>query len=221
MKLLKLAPVLLLALVFVLAGCKANTPTAAGVPNEAAPAADTPHQNTVTVTDTPTVDEAVAEVTYISAAEAESAALSDAGAAADSALGLHSEFDRDDRAANYDVDFCFDGIDYDYKINAVTGEVIKAEKELCDHKHSQQTESKKEEKPENTSSKITKDEAKAIALKHAGLSESSIKHLEIEYDKDDGVYKYEVSFDHNGYEYDYDINALTGEIISHEKEWDD
>ncbi len=219
MKLLKLTPVLLAALVFVLSGCAADTPTAAGVLNEAAPSADISVQATATPTDTHTADEAIAEVTFITASEAESTALSHAGISADKALGLHSEFDSDDRTPNYDVDFCSDGIEYDYEINAATGEVIRVENEKCDHTHKVQNNSEKE--AQTDTSKITKNEAKAIALKHAGARENSVRQLEIEYDRDDGVLKYEVSFTFGGYEYDYDIDAKTGKIIHYEKERDD
>ena len=63
--------------------------------------------------------------------------------------------------------------------------------------------------------RITKDEAKAAALKHAGLTEKDIRFLEIELD-DDGYY--EVSFDANGYEYDYDVDIKSGKILKSEKE---
>ncbi len=221
MKLLKTAPVLLLALVFVLTGCAANTPTATGVSNEAAPAPAVSKQETVTTPDTHAADEATAEVTYITAFEAESAALTNAGVPADSVLGLRSEFDRDDRVKNYDVDFCFGEYEYDYEINAVTGEVLRVEKGLCDHAHTEQTNPENGEKIEPASFNVSREEAKSIAFKHAGVPESSVKRLEIEYDRDKGVYKYEVSFDCDGYEYDYDIDAKTGNIIRYEKEWDD
>ena len=43
--------------------------------------------------------------------------------------------------------------------------------------------------------------------------------FEIDYDRDDN--KYEVEFKSGGYEYSYDINAATGEILKSEKERDD
>ncbi len=222
MKLLKIAPVLLLALVFILTGCAADAPTSAGVSNEAAPAPDFSLSETITPTDTSAADEVMAEVIYITAADAESAALTHAGVSADAALGLRSEFDLDDRIDNYDVDFCADGTEYDYEVNAVTGEIIKAEKDKCDHNHPEKPKADQNNEKSNTSiSRISKAEAKSIALKHAGVSESKARHLEVEYDKDNGVFKYEVSFDYNGYEYDYDINAETGKIISYDKERDD
>ena len=74
----------------------------------------------------------------------------------------------------------------------------------------------------NTASKakITEAEAKATALKHAGIDEANITGFDIDLDRDDGVLKYEIDFYSNGVEYDYDINAQTGEIISSSKDTD-
>lgn len=69
-----------------------------------------------------------------------------------------------------------------------------------------------------SSAKITSDEAKAAALKHAGLSEADVTGLDIDLDRDGNVLKYEIDFHSGGIEYDYDINAKTGEIISADKE---
>ena len=66
--------------------------------------------------------------------------------------------------------------------------------------------------------KISKDEAKKIALKHANLAEKDISDLEIELESDDGAPAYEVTFDTKTEEYDYHIDAATGKIISSKKE---
>ena len=74
-------------------------------------------------------------------------------------------------------------------------------------------------KIKKASSSITAAKAKAIALKDAGLTASQVRNLKVEKDKDDGVTKYEVSFDAKGYEYDYEI-SLKGKILKKEKERD-
>lgn len=73
----------------------------------------------------------------------------------------------------------------------------------------------------DTNDKISEDKAKSIALDHAGFKESDVQFLRVEYDFDDGVEKYEVDFKQGKYEYDYDINAKTGEILSYDKDIDD
>ena len=62
----------------------------------------------------------------------------------------------------------------------------------------------------STKAYITAEEAKNAALAHAGIAESSVAQLEIEFDSEDGLMVYEVEFYAGGTEYDYDINARTG-----------
>ena len=68
---------------------------------------------------------------------------------------------------------------------------------------------------------LTQEEAKAIALEHAGLSQADVKWERSEYDFESGVPEWEVEFYADGMEYDYEIHAETGKILSWNKEWDD
>ena len=56
---------------------------------------------------------------------------------------------------------------------------------------------------------------------HAGLAAGDVYGLKTERDRDNGVTVYEVEFKAGGYEYDYEINASTGEILGHSREYDD
>ena len=67
---------------------------------------------------------------------------------------------------------------------------------------------------------ISKEEAKQIALNHAGLQASAITDYECELDRDDGKIIYEIIFDHGHVEYEYDIDATTVKVISWEKDSD-
>ncbi len=69
-------------------------------------------------------------------------------------------------------------------------------------------------------SRISADEAKSIALKHAGFKEDEVTTLHCKHENDDGISKYEVDFTKGNKEYDYDINAETGEIISYDHDID-
>lgn len=73
----------------------------------------------------------------------------------------------------------------------------------------------------DNSSLISEEEAKAIALKDAGLKESDVTGIRIKLEKDDGVQEYEVDFYAGNKEYDYDINASTGKIISKDTDIND
>jgi uncharacterized membrane protein YkoI len=69
--------------------------------------------------------------------------------------------------------------------------------------------------------KISRDEAKKIALDHAKVKDADIKNYHISLDNDNGVLEYDIEFDHQGYEYDYEIDAKTGEIREHNKDKED
>ncbi len=56
-----------------------------------------------------------------------------------------------------------------------------------------------------------------IALDHAKLTKNQVRGFECKLDRENGIYVYEVEFDYGTYEYEYEINAVTGKIISVEK----
>ncbi len=65
---------------------------------------------------------------------------------------------------------------------------------------------------------LTSDDVKMIAFEKAGVAEADVTDLSIELDEENGVRYYDVSFDVGQSEYDYDIDATTGEIIGEETE---
>lgn len=65
---------------------------------------------------------------------------------------------------------------------------------------------------------VTAQEARDIALAHAGLTADQVTGLHAEYERDDGTARYEVQFRRGSWEYDYEINARTGQILSWERE---
>lgn len=67
---------------------------------------------------------------------------------------------------------------------------------------------------------IGEDVAKAKALEHAGIAEADTTGLKVELDTDDAVAHYEVEFVSAGMEYDYDIDASSGEILASSAETD-
>ncbi len=76
-----------------------------------------------------------------------------------------------------------------------------------------------EQQSNNTNSaQISREKAKEIALKHANVQEDKITDYEIDLDNENGILIYEISFESNGKEYDYDVNAQTGEITNSKNE---
>ena len=141
----------------------------------------------------------------ISKSKAESIALKDAGLKASQVYDFESELDYDKGTLRYEVSFEYNGADYDYEIDAKSGKILSVEK------------------PKATSSeaKISKSKAKSTALNHAGVKAADISRYEIELEKDDGIWKYEISFNKGYVEYEYTINAENGKILHSEKDIDD
>ena len=81
-------------------------------------------------------------------------------------------------------------------------------------------------KPENVASSGTAsdkayigvEEAKAIALAHANVTAENAVIREAKLDTEDGILVYEIEFTADGYEYEYDIDAVTGAILSSDRE---
>lgn len=69
----------------------------------------------------------------------------------------------------------------------------------------------------NSSEVISKAKAESVALSHAGLAKSQVKFFECKLDRENGIKVYEVEFNYGGYEYEYEVNAVTGKVISVEK----
>lgn len=65
---------------------------------------------------------------------------------------------------------------------------------------------------------IGKDEALEIALSDAGVHENDTTRLRVAEDREDGGKVYEIQFDAAGVEYDYEVAAEDGKILSAENE---
>jgi uncharacterized membrane protein YkoI len=72
--------------------------------------------------------------------------------------------------------------------------------------------------PQATQAQLTSQQAQSIALDHAGLKSDQVTRLRSEKDRDDGVWIFDVEFRHGGFEYEYEIHAQTGKILSFEKD---
>lgn len=139
---------------------------------------------------------------------AKNKALADAGVSAENATFIKAKLDHDDGAPVYELEFITVNAEYEYKIHAATGAVLEKESEAI-----------KNADPSKTYIGIEK--AKKAAVSHAGLSLSDVRFSKAKLDKDDGMMVYEVEFFANGMEYEYTIDAYTGEILEYESEWDD
>ena len=98
-------------------------------------------------------------------------------------------------------------IGYEYKIDATNGTVWSFEQD-----HSSYL-------PPIPSGVISVDEAKAAALAHAGLSASQVNFTKQKLDWDDDKPVYEIKFfTKDLVEYDYEIDAFTGKVLSFDRD---
>lgn len=79
----------------------------------------------------------------------------------------------------------------------------------------------KENVPTLPAGAITSEDAVTIALDKAGVNRADIIGLWSELDYDDGVLVYEVDFSDGKYDYDCDVDAMSGKVLKFEKELDD
>ena len=74
--------------------------------------------------------------------------------------------------------------------------------------------------PTETTGLISEEAAWQIALEHAGLTKDQVTRSRVELDRDDGRMEYEVEFHHGTVEYDYEIDAASGSILSFDRDND-
>lgn len=72
--------------------------------------------------------------------------------------------------------------------------------------------------PANQADRISPEKAQEIALTQAGFTADQVTRLRVEFEYDDRIPQYDVSFQEGRWEYDYEIHAETGEILSWEKD---
>ncbi len=165
---------------------------------------------------------AAAERNSIGKATAERFALADAGVDMSSALVSKAEFGRENGQYVYEVEFVANGVEYDYTINAADGAVIARDAD-GQMPGAVQSNAPAVTPPAATSSvtTISAERAKEIALQHASLSAADVNFVHSELDYDDGVQVYDVEFYKGNAEYDYEIDAATGSVLSYDYDAED
>ena len=145
--------------------------------------------------------------------EAKKVALDDAKLTAADVTFTKAKLDYDDGRAVYDIEFYSGAKEYDYEIDAATGRILEKDIDINDDVNAP-TEG------QDSQTYITAEQAKAAALSAAGFSASEVRGLKAEFDFDDGRAVYEVEFKKGVFEYDYDIDAVSGKVLKAEKEAD-
>lgn len=185
----------------------------------------------------------ICKSTLITGTEAKAVALKDAGLNEAEALALRARLEFDDGRFQYEVDFYNNGTEYEYSIQAKNGEIISrdidgsgnrnpnrqdmgnqsaADENSAVQPREDQIQANPTDSAINNSNNdyIGVDRAKEIALNHAGLNESDVQFVKAKQDNDDGRVEYEIEFYFGRTEYDYTIDAVSGDIIEYDMDKD-
>lgn len=152
---------------------------------------------------------------YISEEEASSIALAQVDGATEDELRINK--DNDDNRNIYEVSILHDGVEYDFEIDAQTGDILSQSSERDDDDDWDDGQNNNQ----NNSGLISEKKASKIALGQVdGATESDLR---IHQDTDDGRTVYEGSIIYNEMEYEFEIDAQSGDIIdwSSESVYDD
>lgn len=149
---------------------------------------------------------------YIGEAQAKAAALTHAGVQEDAARYCNVWLEYDDgRPECYQVEFAVDDAKYEYEIDLYSGAVLSHEKEVRAPSGGETA----------GAADITAEDAKTIALNHAGVQTSQAAKVKVEQEYEKGRRVYEVEFRVGNMEYQYTIDAATGAVLEYDAERDD
>ena len=153
----------------------------------------------------------------ISADKAKKIALGDARLAEKDVTFVKVELEFENNRLVYDVEFYSGNVEYDYEIDAANGAILSVDKDI--ENYVIPTQPSKEAPTKAQVSEISVEEAKQIALSHAGVGSARFTKAKLDYEN--GIKVYEIEFKVGNMEYEYDINVSNGAIISSSAEIDD
>ena len=159
---------------------------------------------------------AAQQANYIGEQAAQEAALAHAGVSAQNVSFVRTKLDFDNGRWEYEVEFYDQGTEYDYSIDAVTGEVLAYD---YDAEYYNGTASAAPQTAPGA--QISAEDAKAIALAHAGVSAQQAQRMEMGFDNEYGRAVYEFEWRVGWMEYSCDVDANTGEVVGYSSEYDD
>ncbi len=154
------------------------------------------------------VRQALESKTQLDAAQqaAKDAALLDAGLTEEELTGFRIRKDRDDGRTVYEVELYVNAEEYTYEIDTETAEILEKDYEK-DNDYDRE--------PKDPEA-LTKEEAAQIVLDK--VEGATAMDLRIKYDRDDGMELYEGDLVYDGTEYEFELNALDGQILEWSEE---
>lgn len=154
------------------------------------------------------VRQALESQTQLDAAQqaAKDAALLDAGLTEEELTGFRIRKDRDDGRTVYEVELYVNAEEYTYEIDTETAEILEKDYEK-DNDYDRE--------PKDPEA-LTKEEAAQIVLDK--VEGATGMDLRIKYDRDDGMELYEGDLVYDGTEYEFELNAMDGQILEWSEE---
>ena len=152
----------------------------------------------------------VAAATPLTEAEAIAAALDHASLTEAEVSDIRAHVERDDRRTHWEVRWRSGDWVYDFDIDPDTGAILEWDR---DREPAPKTST--EPAPDR---ELTREEAQAIALAHAGLTADQVTGLRTHRDKDDRTPTYEIEFRVGRTEYEYELHAETGRILDFDRD---
>lgn len=139
----------------------------------------------------------------IDIAAAKAIALEHAGYGEGDVMITKMKPDYDDGRSIFEIEFMVDGKEYDYDVLSSSGAIVSYS---CDIKNLAAL---------GGEGRVSMEEAKAIALEHAGLDSAQFAKMKMDYE--DGVEVYELKFMANGAQYKYEV-CTNGKIKKYKME---
>lgn len=148
-------------------------------------------------------------LTYIGENAAKAAALEHAGLTESEVTYVKVKMDYDDGRTVYDIEFYLGNAEYDYEIDAYTGDILSYDYDIDSYTIPS---------VQSDSMYISLDEAKSIALNKANLTAEQVTYTEASFEYDDGIAVYQIDFISGGMEYEIEVNAVDGTIVEYDVE---
>jgi len=157
-------------------------------------------------------------------------ALADAGIMDSEAVFTKTKQEMERGVSMYEIEFYAGNTEYEYEINGTAGKIYSKSKETFtapqEHALKQDSQEKDAALPDSGSDNtegtdIGVEKAKEIAASHARFSVSEVVFSKTKLESEHGSMVYEIEFYKDRMEYEYDINASTGEIIKFDSEQED
>ena len=154
------------------------------------------------------------------------------------------DLDDDDDRDYYEIDIRTDKYEYEVDVDAYSGKILDVEMDRIDDDNDDDNDDDDDDKPSvaptknptsapsksptsapsksptvaPSKSRISADDAYRKALAYLGLTDSVVRHYEVDFETDDGKVYYEVDIKTSKYEYEVEVDAYSGKILDVDKD---